>query len=172
MGPLLNSVPQIFEANGPTKFQVHKPRISLENTHEFPVCNTKLPQMSIQKFPEKGGDASLQVMRVLGLPWRNPSEIWAFPTVFCWKLQARTSLLPYLDFSKSGNAWFFGNKIGVEKALKIPRNCPKTQMFLVFPYVLKGILKKKSFPLPFPPQKHLTTKPCFFKFLRSSINLD
>lgn len=69
----------------------------------FPKC----PSRNFQKKEVMQGCKSWK----WGLPWRNPSEIWAFPTVFCWKLQARTSLLPYLDFSKSGNAWFFGNKL-------------------------------------------------------------
>ena len=132
LGPLLNSVPQIFEAKGPTKFQVHKPRVSLENTHEFPVCNTKIPQMSIQKFPEKGGDARLQVMKVrpsleksqwnLGVPDSFLLEASSTyeSSAISWLLQERQRLVFWKQIVGSNQS------NGVEKTLKIPKETAPT----------------------------------------------
>lgn len=81
------------------------------NFHQIPGILRQIPQMSIH-FSRKRRWCSDASHESEAFP-PYPRKIWAFPTVFCWKLQARTSLLPYLDFSKSGNAWFFGNKMVV-----------------------------------------------------------
>lgn len=158
LGPLLNSVPQIFEAKGPTKFQVHKPRISLENTHEFPVCNTKLPQMSIQKFPEKGGDARLQVMKVrpsleksqwnLGVPDSFLLEASSTyeSSAISWLLQERQRLVLWKQIVGSNQS------NGVEKALKNSKKLPQHSDVFGVSICFWGILKKKT-SLAFSPPK-------------------
>lgn len=129
--------------------------------------------MSIQKFPEKGGDARLQVMKVrpsleksqwnLGVPDSFLLEASSTyeSSAISWLLQERQRLVFWKQIVGSNQS------NGVEKALKIPKETAPTLrcswcFHMFFHMFLRGFSKKKSFPCLSPPQKHLTTtKPCF-----------